>query len=173
MWFRIANFFLHLELMQATTSKTFVSSSKVATLLDLIGQAIFDTSIKHSMKKPPKTTAAFRRCIALTLSSLFLLFLSFSQPHRVHHLFEGHDHSHNEVDSESDNHRHDQTKPARADCVVQSVAQNCHLGQADLVKLPFVKSHLESFQPQAGLRVDSFTSFPFLQRAPPKDTALS
>ena len=31
----------------------------------------------------------------------------------------------------------DQTKPAQADCVLQSVAQNCQLGQVELVELPF------------------------------------
>jgi hypothetical protein len=127
------------------------------------------------MKKSPKRTAAFRRCIALTLSSLFLLFLIVSQPHRVHHLFEAHGHSHDktQVDSENHDHGQDQTKPAQADCVVQSVAQNCHLGQVELVKLSFIESHVESFIPQTSQWVDSFVSFPFLPRAPPKDTLFS
>jgi hypothetical protein len=127
------------------------------------------------MKKSPKRTGAFRRCIALALSSLFLLFLSLSQPHRVHHLFEGYTHSHDEpqVDSDSHDHGQDQTKPAQTDCVVQSVMQNCHLGQVELVNLPFVESHLESFHPQASQWVDLFTSFPFFQRAPPKETLFS
>jgi cytochrome P450 len=127
------------------------------------------------MKESPKRTAAFRRCIAFTLSSLFLLFLSVSQPHRVHHLFEAHGHSHDETQVDSENHDHgqDQTKPAQTDCVVQSVAQNCHLGQAELVELPFVESHLQSFHPRTSQWVDLFTAFPFLQRAPPKDTLFS
>jgi hypothetical protein len=127
------------------------------------------------MKESPKRTAAFRRCIALTLSSLFLLFLNLSQPHRVHHFFEGLGHTHDEtqVDSESHDHGQDQTKPAQTDCAIQSVAQNCHLGQVVLVALPFVESHLESFRPQTSQWVDLFTAFPFFQRAPPKDTLLS
>jgi hypothetical protein len=140
-----------------------------------MGQAISDRSIKRSMKKSLKKPGAFRRCIALASSSLFLLFLSLSQPHRVHHFFEGLGHTHDETQVDSDNHDHgqDQTKPAQADCVVQSVSQNCHLGQVELVELPFVESRLESFDPQTNQWVDLFTSFPFLQRAPPKDTLLS
>jgi hypothetical protein len=127
------------------------------------------------MKKSPKRTAAFRRCIALALSSLFLLFLSLSQPHRVHHFFEGLGHTRDETQVDSDNHDHaqDQSKPAQTDCVVQSVAQNFHIGQAELVGLPFVESHLESFHQGTSQWVDLFTAFPFLQRAPPKDTLLS
>jgi hypothetical protein len=143
--------------------------------LGLIGQAIFDTSIKQPMKQSPKRTAAFRRCIALTLSSLFLLFLNLSQPHRVHHFFEGLGHIHDETQVDSEHHDDDQnrTKPAQTDCAVQSVTQNCHLGQAELVALPFIESHLESFEPQTNQWVDLFTSFSFFQRAPPKDTLSS
>ena len=127
------------------------------------------------MKKPPKRTTGFRRFIALALSSSFLLFLSLSQPHRVHHLFEalGHSHDDPQVDSENQDHGQDQTKPAQPDCAVQSVAQNCHLGQAALVALPFIESHSESFEPQTNQWVDLFTSFSFFQRAPPKDTLSS
>jgi hypothetical protein len=127
------------------------------------------------MKQSHQGTRALRRCIALALSSVFLLFLSLSQPHRVHHFFEGHSHSHDESRANSDDHRHgqDQTNPAQTECVVQSVAQNCHLGQAALVELPFVEARLESFDPQTNQWVDLFTSFSFLQRAPPRDTLLS
>ena len=127
------------------------------------------------MKESPKRTTTCRRWIALTLSSLFLLFLSVSQPHRVHHFFEVYTHSHDkpEVDSENHDHGDDQTKPAQPDCAVQSVAQNCHLGQAALVPLPVIESHSESFEPQTNQWVDLFTSFPFFQRAPPKDTLSS
>ena len=127
------------------------------------------------MKESPKRTTTCRRWIALTLSSLFLLFLSVSQPHRVHHFFEVYTHSHDkpEVDSENHDHGDDQTKPAQPDCAVQSVAQNCHLGQAALVPLPVIESHSESFEPQTNQWVDLFTSFSFFQRAPPKDTLSS
>ena len=127
------------------------------------------------MTKPPERTSPLRRFTALASCSLFLLFLSLSQPHMVHHLFEGHGHSHNEAQVDSDNRDHgeDQTKPAETDCIVQSVAQNCHLGQAEFVELPFVESHVESFIPQTSQWVDLFTAFPFLQRAPPKGTLFS
>lgn len=127
------------------------------------------------MEKLRAGKGAFRRCAALGLSSLFLLFLSLSQPHRVHHFFEGLSHTHSETRADSDDHRHgqDQTNPAQTECVVQSVVQNCHLGQAALVELPFVETRLESFDPQTNPWVDLFTSFSFLQRAPPKDTIRS
>ncbi len=127
------------------------------------------------MTKSPKRVSSFRRFTALVSCSLFLLFLSLSQPHRVHHFFESLGHTHDETGVDSDHHDHDQdrTKPAQTDCVVQSVAQNCHLGQAELTGLPFVESPLQSFHPQTSQWVDVFTAFPFLQRAPPKDTHLS
>jgi hypothetical protein len=127
------------------------------------------------MTKPSGGTSPIHRFTALASCSLFLLFLSFSQPHRVHHFFEGLGHLHDETRVDSEHHDHDQsrTKPAQNDCAVQSVAQNCHLGQAELVALPFVESHLESFRPQTSQWIDLFTAFPFFQRAPPKDTLLS
>jgi hypothetical protein len=123
------------------------------------------------MNKLRKTTPACTRCLALALSSLFLLFLSVSQPHRVHHFFESQGHSHNDTDS----HRHDQRqdKSNHTDCVLQSVAQNCHLGQAELFALPFVESRLELFEPQISPSIDLFPAFSVLQRAPPKNTLLS
>ena len=127
--------------------------------------------MKTSLERP----STFRRCVAGTLGSLFLLFLSLSQPHRVHHFFEGHSHPHDQTQVDSDNHDHDQgqTKPAQTDCLLQLAAQNCQLGQVELVELRFVESLLEAFQPKATPWVDSFTSFPFFQRAPPKDTLSS
>jgi hypothetical protein len=102
-----------------------------------------------------------------------LLFLSLSQPHRVHHFFESHVHSHD--NSHGDSHRHSQrqNKPAQADCVVQSVAQNCHLGQNPLLALPFVELHFKPLEPRKNPTIDLFPSFSVLQRAPPKDTQTS
>src|SRR5262245_30681600 len=115
------------------------------------------------------------RSAAISFAALFLLFLSVSQPHRVHHFFEDYAHSHSkpEVDSENHDHSDDQTRPAQPDCAVQSLAQNCHLGQAELVVLPVIESHSESFEPQTNQWVDLFTSFSFFQRAPPKNTLSS
>ena len=116
-----------------------------------------------------KTTPAFARCFALALSSFFLLFLSLSQPHRVHHFFESQGHSHNDTQGDSHRHGQRQNKPAQTDCVVQSVVQNCHLGQAPLAALPFVEARLNSFEPQVISSIDLFFSFSFLQRAPPEN----
>jgi hypothetical protein len=127
------------------------------------------------MKVLPKRPVAFRRCIAFALSSLFLLFLSLSQPHRVHHFFQrlGHTHDDTQVDSDNHDHAQDQTKPAQTDCVLQSVAQNCQLGQVELVGLRFVESLFDALQPTATTWVDLFSSFPFFQRAPPRETLFS
>jgi hypothetical protein len=127
------------------------------------------------MKPPSGKASPIARGAAIIFAAFFLLFLSLSQPHRVHHFFEGHTHSHDEPQVDSDNHDHGegQTRPVQTNCAVQSVAQNCHLGQAELVALPFIESYLESFHPQTGPWVDSFAFFPFLRRAPPKDTLFS
>ena len=127
------------------------------------------------MNESPKRVSAFRRCTVLALGSLFLLFQSLSQPHRVHHFLRAmvtHTMKLRLIQTITSQDR-DQTKPAQANCVLQSVAQNCQLGQVELVELRFVESLLEAFQPKATPWVDSFTSFPFFQRAPPKDTLSS
>jgi hypothetical protein len=115
------------------------------------------------------------RGAAISFAALFLLFLSLSQPHRVHHFFEVYTHPHDkpQVDSESHDHSDDQTKPAQSNCAVQSVAQNCQLGRIDLIKLPFTEFTAESFHPRSAPRVVLFAFLPFLQRAPPAATLLS
>jgi hypothetical protein len=115
------------------------------------------------------------RRAAIIFAGFFLLFLSLSQPHRVHHFFEGHAHSHDEPHVDSDNHPHgeDQTQPVQTHCAIQSVNQNCHLGQLDLVQLSSAESLAESFHPQTSPWIDSFAAFSFLQRAPPTGTLLS
>jgi hypothetical protein len=126
------------------------------------------------MKPSSGRVSPIARGAAIIFAAFFLLFLSLSQPHRVHHFFEGHTHSHEESQVDSGNHDgEDQTKPVQTNCAVQSVAQNCQLGQADLVELPFNESVAESFHPQASPWVDAFAFFPFLRRAPPAATLLS
>jgi hypothetical protein len=123
------------------------------------------------MKKLPERTAAFSRFFALSLSSTFVLFLSLSQPHRVHHSFESHSHSHDETHVDSQSHDHggeSPIQPAEPNCVIQSVTKNSQVGQVELAKSPFVESDVPSFDPQKSPWVDSFTFFSFLQRAPPK-----
>ena len=128
------------------------------------------------MKPSSGRVSPVARGAAVIFSAFFLLFLSLSQPHRVHHFFEGHTHSHEESQVDSDNHGHGedhQTEPVQTNCAVQSVAQNCQLGQVDLVELPFTESQLETLHPQATPWVDAFAFFPFLRRAPPAATLLS
>ena len=116
-----------------------------------------------------KRTSASSRFLALALSSSFLLFLSLSQPHRVHHFFEGKHRSHDSSRADSDNHHEDPrpTNPAQTQCAVQSVTKSCQIGQVELVRLAFVESQVESFHPHPRSWVNSFTAFSFFQRAPP------
>jgi hypothetical protein len=128
------------------------------------------------MKKLLKRTSTFDRFLALGLSSTFVLFLSLSQPHRVHHSFKSHSHSHDVTHVDSESHDHGggtPLQPTPNNCVVQSVTQNFQIGQVELVKLPFVESHVQSFDPQKSPWVDSFTFFSFLERAPPSNLLYS
>jgi hypothetical protein len=141
----------------------------VAALFGLIRDRISDTSIKQSMIRPRARISAFRRCVVLTSGSLFLLFLSLSQPHRVHHLFEGLGHVHDTTQVDTDNHNHGENpaKPAQTDCAIQSVAQNCHAGQAESVEFyHFVPLH-ESFDLPIAPLIDPLIFESLLQRAPP------
>jgi len=113
------------------------------------------------MKPSSGRVSPIARGASISFAALFLLFLSLSQPHRVHHFFEGHTHSQDETQVDLDNHDHgqDRTKPVQTNCAVQSVAQTCQFGQVDLVKLPFIESLAESFHPQASPWLDSFAFF--------------
>ncbi len=127
------------------------------------------------MKSPSGKVSPIARGATISVAALFLLFLSLSQPHKVHHFFERYTHSHDkpEVDSENHHHGEEQSKPIQSNCAVQSAAQNCQLGQVDFVKAPFIEFAVESFHPPSAPWVDSFAFLPFLQRAPPAAMLLS
>jgi hypothetical protein len=103
-------------------------------------------------------------------SGVFLFFLSYSAPHRVHHFFDSYQQAHHGADA--DDHRsHDRSTPIANDsnCVFQAAANNCHLAPTALV---------QHFSPSVMLAdltvsVDSairqrFLFSPFQVRAPPK-----
>ena len=122
----------------------------------------------------------FRNCrsiCAVGIISLFVLFLTASAPHRVHHIFEqpppvaqkhfhGHDHEANDKDH-SRGHDHDSPKPQHSDCALQSVAQNTHISYAQLIEVPFLEiAHVRN--PDRRIVASSFfDASPFSQRAPP------
>lgn len=108
-----------------------------------------------------------KRRFALAISALFLLFPAASQPHRVHHLFEGFGHAHDQVDSDQRDHHKQQDNDARTECVVQSVNQKCAAVPVEVAKLPIVAPTAEVFRPVLSRWIYHFTSSPFLQRAPP------
>ena len=66
-----------------------------------------------------------------------------------------------QVDSDNHDHGEDQTKPVQTNCAVQSVAQNCQLGQVDLVKLPFTESAGGIFHPRQARGSIHSLFFPF------------
>ncbi len=111
------------------------------------------------------------RCVSIALSFLFLSFLIATQPHRVHHFFESLNPIHsNAIVAEDDcEHHHSQNVPAQTTCVIQSAAENSHLGQAHLVQFPFVESIFETRNSDSIQRIPYFSFSPFLQRAPPID----
>lgn len=119
----------------------------------------------------------FRSICAVGIVSLFVLFLTASTPHRVHHIFEqpppvaqkhfhGPDHEANDKDH-SQGHDHDSPKPQHSDCALQSVAQNTHISSAQLIEVPFLEiAHVRN--PDRRIVASSFfDAAPFSQRAPP------
>ena len=115
---------------------------------------------------------------ALGIVSLFVLFLTASAPHRVHHFFEqpqfpvadkhshGHDHdTAGAADRQAADH--DSPKPQHSDCAIQSLAQNSHVSSVQLIEVPFLEIAL-AHKPDPKIVASSyFDAAPFSQRAPP------
>ena len=83
----------------------------------------------------------------LAAAALFLFFLVYSAPHRVHHAFDSDD---------------------AAPCVAFSVAKSCHLQLASTVDFSVTQIASESVVPSLESWTPSFTPAPFSQRAPPR-----
>jgi hypothetical protein len=127
------------------------------------------------MISPLRTISATYRCTAVGISAVFVFFLIAIQPHRVHHFFEtlSHTHSNTIVATDDCEHDHNQNVPAQTHCVIQSAAQNSHLGQVQLVQIPFVESAFETRNAELTQRIQYFSFYPFLRRAPPIDALFS
>jgi hypothetical protein len=125
----------------------------------------------HSLR----TFSATRRCAAVGLSAAFLFFLVAIQPHRVHHFFDTLSHTHAETAiAEGDcEHHHDPTVPAQTRCVIQTTAQNSHLGQVQLPPIPFFASAFSSGIPKLAQRIHYSPFALFLRRAPPVSALFS
>jgi hypothetical protein len=110
-----------------------------------------------------------KRCFALAISALFVLLLVASQPHRVHHFFEDIDraHSHEEADSNHDEHSKAPAKAPQTECVVQAVSQHCSAIPVAVAQIPIIASAVNAQLPVLRRWVYHFSSSPFLQRAPP------
>ena len=135
--------------------------------------------------------------LAIGIVSLFVLFLTVSAPHRVHHLFEnlrepnhhGHhvhksmrpratsavdDHTHGHAHSAGPLHagttHHDQNHDDNPQtvCLLESASQHSHLSIVHLAKIPFLST--ESGERSGGLflRLPPFNPSPSSQRAPPE-----
>jgi hypothetical protein len=127
------------------------------------------------MINPLGKFSAMHRCTAAALAALFLVFLVAIQPHRVHHFFEPLIRIHSNTIAAADDcdHDHNQNFPAQTRCVIQSAAQNSHLGQVQLVQIPFVESAIETRNAELTQRIHYFSFYPFLRRAPPIDALFS
>jgi hypothetical protein len=119
--------------------------------------------------------SATRRCTSIALFFLFLIFLVGTQPHRVHHFFEplNHTHSTTIVAADDCEHEHNQSIPAQTRCVIQSTAQHAHLGQVQLVQIPFVELAFGTRNVALTQRIQAYSFSAFLRRAPPIDALFS
>src|SRR5687767_670964 len=92
---------------------------------------------------PAKQFASIRRSLCSSAALSFLLFLVFSAPHRVHHVYDqlpspaAHPVSHAEAhDHSNHNDRSLPDQPAKAnDCIVLAVAQSAHISLASSVDI--------------------------------------
>jgi hypothetical protein len=109
-----------------------------------------------------------KRRFALGVSALFILALTASQPHRVHHFFDSSEWQHH---GEGDSSRHHSKPPAKtnqSECVVQAVSQHCSAIPVELATLPILGTNVEISHPVLSRWVHRFVSSPFSQRAPPE-----
>src|SRR5687767_8287076 len=120
------------------------------------------------MTNKPGRTSAISRYASILFSSLFLLFLSFSQPHRVHHVFETQAQTEHQAHpgSENDHHPEDAPQPIESECLVLTIAQNSYLGQVDSVGFTLVFSSVQATHLQSIPSIERFTLTSFFQRAP-------
>jgi hypothetical protein len=108
------------------------------------------------------------RFASVLFSSWFLLFLNYSQPHRVHHFFETQSSARGQNRSEGHHgHDHNRSSP-QPRCVVLAVSQNCHIGQVETIELSFILSVIEAAAAPSVARMEPITFTSFLQRAPPE-----
>ena len=103
-------------------------------------------------------------------SGVFLFFLLYSAPHRVHHFFDSYRQATHGADA--DDHRtHDPRTPIASDsnCVFQAAANGCHWGPTALVQhvLPSVIMTNLAASIDSAMR-QRFLFYPFQVRAPPK-----
>jgi hypothetical protein len=122
-----------------------------------------------------------RSSCAVGIVSLFVVFLTVSAPHRVHHFFEklpftvadtrSHDHDHHHVEAGDKRHSHGEergsSEPQQTDCVMQSVAQQSHLSSVQLIEVLFLKVGSAPNPYHSAIILASFNPSPFSQRAPP------
>jgi hypothetical protein len=132
----------------------------------------------------------FRSVCSLAVVSLFILFLTSTAPHRVHHIFENLSHSdetigsrdpYNQQPAATDTHqraddshggttnpKNNHKKSSKPDCIAESVSQHAHLS---IVEVSAIALSAAEFDGQSHPTVLSFVSFnpsPCTERAPPR-----
>ena len=110
-----------------------------------------------------------RRLAYLATSALFLFFLIYSTPHRVHHLFDDHKaHGVPTVEPSPEGESHNAKSPD-ASCVFHLASKSCHVSLAsaiDIAALPIFIKNL--FSPSNTRFVSHLLPRAFQIRAPPK-----
>jgi|SRR3989338_3610046 len=96
--------------------------------------------------KNTKRNLGAGRLLYLAVSVLFLFFLVYSTPHRVHHSF---------------------SQPLSGPCPVFSIAKGCHLQPVSEIQLPVIEVTIEGTTLSPEVWVPYLTSIPFPIRAPP------
>ena len=116
-----------------------------------------------------QTFSRLRRASYLAVGGLFLFFLVYSTPHRVHHLFDGYQ----SADHQNDGDRHsrpDRRQPINGDstCIFQSVVSRCHAYftlLAQFSALPVLTNEFTELHQSSGYH--RFFPNAFQIRAPP------
>jgi hypothetical protein len=105
----------------------------------------------------------------LATSALFLFFLIYSTPHRVHHLFDNHkSHGASTVDQSTEGQSHN-PKSTDTSCVFHLASKSCHISLTSAIHIASVPIFINDLSSRFDTRiVSSFLPNAFQIRAPPK-----
>ena len=119
-------------------------------------------------KKEPRYVMKPGRFAYLATSALFLFFLIYSTPHRVHHFFDEHKaHRTSTIDQDPQSER-DTTNTPDTPCVIQTAAKTCQAGLPSIIGVASIPSFIKKVLFPFTTRISSyFLPSAFQIRAPP------